>query len=116
MNSVISNNVCLKYHRPTPFGCKDIGIRKFEFAAKTQFLIFRYQVFKINDTHHHSFDFKPLKTKIKHSFFIGGGGTGLEPSFAKKLKSFELLIFKHFCVSSELPNQNLRKIGQWIYV
>ena len=22
----------------TPFGCKDIGIRKFEFAAKTQFL------------------------------------------------------------------------------
>ena len=38
MNSVGSNNVSLKYQRPTPFGCKDIGIRKFEFVAKTQFL------------------------------------------------------------------------------
>ena len=39
MNSVRSNNVNLKYQRPiTLFGCKDIGIRKFEFVAKTQFL------------------------------------------------------------------------------
>ena len=27
-----------KYQRRTPSGCKDIGIRKFEFVAKTQFL------------------------------------------------------------------------------
>ena len=39
MNSVRSNNVSLKYQRPTPSGCKDIGIRKFEFVAKTQFLL-----------------------------------------------------------------------------
>ena len=38
MNSVRSNNVSLKYQRPTPSGCKDIGIIKFEFVAKTQFL------------------------------------------------------------------------------
>ena len=38
MNSVRLNNVSLKYQRPSPSGCKDIGIRKFEFAEKTQFL------------------------------------------------------------------------------
>ena len=38
MNSVRSKNVGLKYQRPTPSGCKDIGIRKFEFVAKAQFL------------------------------------------------------------------------------
>ena len=30
MNSVRSNNLSLKYQRFTPQGCKDIGIRKFE--------------------------------------------------------------------------------------
>jgi len=38
MNSVRSNILSLKYHRFTPFSCKDIGIRKFEFMAKNQFL------------------------------------------------------------------------------
>ena len=28
----------MKYLRPTPSGCKDIWIRKFEFVAKTHFL------------------------------------------------------------------------------
>ena len=28
----------MKYLRSTPLGCKDIGVRKSEFAAKTQFL------------------------------------------------------------------------------
>ena len=37
MNSVRSNNLSLKYQRVTPSGCKDIGIRKFEFVVKTQF-------------------------------------------------------------------------------
>ena len=35
MNSVRSNNLRLKYQRFTPSGWKDIGIRKFEFVAKT---------------------------------------------------------------------------------
>ena len=35
MNSVRSNNVSLKYQKPTPSGCKGIEIRKFEFVAKT---------------------------------------------------------------------------------
>ena len=30
----------MKYQRLTPFGCKDIGIKKFEFLAETQFLWF----------------------------------------------------------------------------
>ena len=38
MNFVSSNNLSLKYQRFTPSCCKDIQIRKFEFAAKTQFL------------------------------------------------------------------------------
>ena len=33
INSVRSNNVSLKYQRPTTSGCKDIGIRKFEFVS-----------------------------------------------------------------------------------
>ena len=40
MNSVRSNSVSLKYQRPTPSGCKDIGVRKFEFVAKTQFFCY----------------------------------------------------------------------------
>ena len=38
MNSVRSNNISLKYQRDTTLGSKDIGIRKSEFVAKTQFL------------------------------------------------------------------------------
>ena len=39
MNSVISNNLSLKYQRFTPSGCKDLGIGKFEFVAMAQFLL-----------------------------------------------------------------------------
>jgi len=38
VNSVRSNNLSLKYLWFTPSGCKDIGFRKFETVAKTQFL------------------------------------------------------------------------------
>ena len=38
MNSVILNNLSLKCQRFTTLGCKDIGIRKSEFVAKTHFL------------------------------------------------------------------------------
>ena len=31
------SSLSLKYQRETPSGCKDIGIRKFECVAKTQF-------------------------------------------------------------------------------
>jgi len=41
MNSVRSNNLSLKYQRFTPTGRKDLGIRKFEFVAKSQFLYFK---------------------------------------------------------------------------
>jgi len=34
MNSVISNIPILKSQRFTPSGCKDKGLRKFEFVAK----------------------------------------------------------------------------------
>ena len=38
INSGRSNSLSLKYQRLTPSGCKDIGVRKFKFVAKTQFL------------------------------------------------------------------------------
>ena len=38
INSVRSNSLSLKYQRFTPSGCEAIGVRKFEFVAKTQFL------------------------------------------------------------------------------
>ena len=38
MNSVRLNNLRLKYQSFTAAGCKDIGIRKSEFMAKTQIL------------------------------------------------------------------------------
>ena len=37
-SSIKSNNLSLKYQRFPISGCIDIGIRKFEFVAKTQFL------------------------------------------------------------------------------
>ena len=40
MNSVRSNYLSLKYPSYTLSGCKDIGIRKFKFVAKTQFLCY----------------------------------------------------------------------------
>ena len=45
-NSVISNNVILKYQRFTPSGCIDIGIRKLKFCGKDSIpfiFIFRYR-------------------------------------------------------------------------
>ena len=39
MNSVRSKNLSLKYQSFSPSSCKDIGIRKFEFVTKTQFLL-----------------------------------------------------------------------------
>ena len=38
MNSDVSSSLNLKYHRLTTSGCKDIGIGKFKFVTKTQFL------------------------------------------------------------------------------
>ena len=38
MTSVRSNNISLKFQRVTTLGSKDIGIRKTEFVARTQFL------------------------------------------------------------------------------
>ena len=38
MNSVMPNNLSLKYQRFTSSDCKDIGINQFEFLTKTQLL------------------------------------------------------------------------------
>jgi len=43
INSVRWNNLSLKYQRFTRSGCEDIGIRKFEFVAKTQFLFIKIE-------------------------------------------------------------------------
>jgi len=39
LKDIRSNNVSLKYQRFTSKGCKDIGFKKTEFLAKTQFLL-----------------------------------------------------------------------------
>ena len=39
-NSARFNSQTLKYQKFTPSDCKDIGIRKFKFNAKNQFLYF----------------------------------------------------------------------------
>ena len=43
LTSFRSNNLSLKYWRFTPSDCK-VGIRKFEFVAKTQFLCILYNI------------------------------------------------------------------------
>ena len=45
IHSVWSINLSLKYQRFTQSFCKDIGIRKFEFGAKTQFLCLQIKMF-----------------------------------------------------------------------
>jgi len=44
MKSVRLNNLSLKYQICSPLGCKDIGIRKLTFVAKTQFLLNPQQI------------------------------------------------------------------------
>ena len=38
INSIRSNSPSLKYQRFSPSGCKDKGVRKYKYVAKTQFL------------------------------------------------------------------------------
>ena len=61
MNSVKSDSLSLKYYRFMPSGCKDVGIRKFDIEAKTQFLFSR----KL-----HKLQFIAIKQSIpiKHAF------------------------------------------------
>ena len=46
INSGRSNSLSLKYQRFTPSGCKDIGVRKYKFVAKTQFLFSDFSFFR----------------------------------------------------------------------
>ena len=47
MNYVRSNNLSLKYQGFPPSDSQDIGIRKFEFVAKSQFL---YELFDLEES------------------------------------------------------------------
>ena len=49
MHSVRSIKLSLKYHRFTPSGLKAIGIEKFEFVTKTQFLCCQFVQLKIGE-------------------------------------------------------------------
>ena len=44
MNAVRLSNLSMKYQRLTLSGCKDIGITKIEFVAKTQFQLILIQL------------------------------------------------------------------------
>ena len=66
MNAVRSYNVSLKYQRSTSSGCKDIGITKIEFVAKTQFLSNKFLFFFIlstsqKETKVHTLNYKSKK-------------------------------------------------------
>jgi len=64
MNSVRSNNQSMKYQVFTPSGLQDIGIIKFEFVAKTQFLCMDFTQYKIFT--------QPITPITKHpSMFLG---------------------------------------------
>jgi len=70
MNSVGLNNLSLKYQRFMTLGCKDLGIRKSEFVAKTQFLFWYFTPFskytmRENKTYKHLDKF--------FSWSVGGG-------------------------------------------
>ena len=54
MNYFISKSLSWKYQRIKPSGCKDEGIRKFEFVTKTQFLYNLEYIHRI----YKKFDFK----------------------------------------------------------
>ena len=50
MNPVASNFFILKYQKSTTLSSIDVGIRKFEFVTKTQFLSMKkHRLFKIQD-------------------------------------------------------------------
>ena len=103
MNAVRSNNVSLKYQRPTPSGCKDIGIRKFEFVAKTQFLC----AFFLNNKNRHYFIFSG------QHFFHFNHKSSL--SHVSCYKIFELDRFSRFYVywiqTNKDPNKPSLKIA-----
>ena len=63
MNFVRSNNLSLKYQKLTPLGCKDIGIIKFEFVAKTQFLL------KVYDIRLKDIRFREIEVKGRNQIF-----------------------------------------------
>ena len=72
MNSVRPNNLSLIYQRFTSSDCKDIGIRLFEFVAKTQLLF--------------SFCIKPKLGGVR-------GQTGCMVKFTKYCLNLQILEF-----------------------
>ena len=75
MNSVRSNNLSLKYQMFTLSGCKAIGIIKFEFVAKTQFLSVSIQ------------RFLPLIFQLRDILDAGDDKIGTKPREAIKIFS-----------------------------
>ena len=75
MTFVRSRNISLKYQRFTTLGSKDIGIRKSEFVAKSQFLrpLFKFD-FKILMKHSLETEtflvFKDVKMKRMQQYMI----------------------------------------------
>ena len=68
MNYVGSNRLSLKYQGFPPSDYQDIGIRKFEFVAKTQFLFTIVQLLGCNLLDGLTLDF------VGHDFTDPGGG------------------------------------------
>jgi len=89
MTCVRSKNISLKYQRFTTLDSKDIGIRKSEFVAKSQFLYDiwkQFEEFMILET------VRRLKDIWKQfvEFIIFGNSLGNKQYFLKKFREFIL--------------------------
>ena len=62
MNSVRSTNLSLNYQKFTPSGCKDIGLRKYEFVAKTRFFLF-----KSVSINNYNFSLKSISAHVEYN-------------------------------------------------
>ena len=78
-NCLGSNNKSSKYQRFTPSGCRDIGVRKFQFVTKTHFLFF--SAFFLHEK---------LKQKLKKHFEIGFSAN---QNFCENFRSYFLNFF-----------------------
>ena len=79
MNSVASNYLALKYQKSTTSSSIDIGIRKFEFVTKTQFLCYflsyiilllSFLLFLFHSLYFCHFFYRPLQFGIMIFFFF----------------------------------------------
>ena len=86
--SIRSNNLSLKYQRFTPSGCIDIGLRKFDFVVKTQFLYVERTIFELRLKFKQRLKFFKFGLRTFNNFaYFGGINTNIIHNLTSKTKS-----------------------------